>query len=269
MALRRAGMPLVTRLADVVMTTGVEVARVHPGAVELGERLVPYVSPADTGAFRPDPERWARGRSELGVPDDALLVGTVGNRNPQKGHEYLLQCAALTRKVRKDVRVLLVGASHETHRTYERRLHQLARRLGLAVGRDVIFTGSLADVRPALASMDVFVLLSVPRSEGAPTVVEEAMTMQLPVVASDVGAVAEVVEDGVTGVIVPPLSPEAASAAIVRLLADPHALRAMGARGRERALARFSADECARVHLEAYEHALCHRRQRTGAGSRV
>jgi glycosyltransferase involved in cell wall biosynthesis len=269
MIFRRLMMPLVVRLADVVMSTGTAVAHVHPGAENLEDRLRVFFPPVDTESFTPGSIDRAAARARFGLEDGDVVLGTIGNLNPQKGHEYLLRSAALARKVRNDIRVLLVGASHETHRTYERRLYELAGRLGLTVGRDVIFTGGLADVRPALASMDLFVLVSVPRSEGAPTVVEEAMTMQLPVVASDVGAVAEVVEDGVTGVIVPPLSPEAASAAILRLLADPHALRAMGARGRERALARFSADECARVHLEAYEHALCHRRQRTGADSRV
>jgi glycosyltransferase involved in cell wall biosynthesis len=268
MVLRRLMMPLVTRLADVVMSTGAAVARVHPGAERLADRLRVFFPPVDTESFTPGSIDRGAARAQFGLEDGDVVLGTVGNLNPQKGHEYLLRCAALTRRARKDVRVLLVGASHQTHRAYEQRLYHLARRLGLAIGRDVILTGGLADVRPALASMDLFVLSSVPRSEGAPTVVEEAMTMELPVVASDVGAVAEVVEDGVTGIIVPPLSPEAASAAILRLLADPGALRTMGSRGRERALTRFSADECARVHLEAYEKALGRRRRPSGSRHR-
>jgi glycosyltransferase involved in cell wall biosynthesis len=268
MPFRRLMMPLVLRLADVLMSTGATVAHAHPGAEGFGDRLYVFFPPVDTEAFTPGSIDRGAARASFGLKDGDVVLGTVGNLNPQKGHEYLLRCAALTRRVRNDVRVLLVGASHETHRAYERRLHELAGRLGLAVGRDVIFTGGLADVRPALASMDLFVLSSVPRSEGAPTVVEEAMTMQLPVVASDVGAVGELVEDGVTGFVVPPLSPEAASAAILRLLADPGALRTMGSRARDRAVMRFSAEECARVHFEAYEDALRHRQRDGGSSGR-
>jgi glycosyltransferase involved in cell wall biosynthesis len=262
MAFRRLLMPFVLRLSDVVMSTGAAVARVHPGAETLGDRLRVFFPPVDTKGFAPDLLGRGAGRARFGLDCGDAVIGTVGNLNPQKGHEYLLRCAALVRTKRQDARVLLVGASHETHRSYERDLHRLARRLGLVVGHDVIFAGGLDDVRPALAAMDVFVLLSVPRSEGAPTVVEEAMTMGLPVVASNVGSVAELVEDGVTGFIVPARSPEAASAAILALLADRDALRTMGSRGHARAVVQFSADECARVHIEAYERALRHRDQR-------
>jgi glycosyltransferase involved in cell wall biosynthesis len=130
----------------------------------------------------------------------------------------------------------------------------------MTVGRDVVFTGALSDVRPALVAMDVFVLASVPRSEGAPTAIEEAMMMRLPVVATDVGAVREVVEDGCTGFVVPPLEAPALADAALRILENPEARTLFAARGRERALDRFSAEECARAHLDAYELAL----RRTG-----
>jgi glycosyltransferase involved in cell wall biosynthesis len=96
----------------------------------------------------------------------------------------------------------------------------------------------------------------VPRSEGAPTAIEEAMMMGLPVVATDVGAVREVVDDGSTGFVVPPLDPTAFSRAVLRILGNPSTRTAFGARGRERALARFTSAECARVHLETYEYVL-------------
>jgi glycosyltransferase involved in cell wall biosynthesis len=114
----------------------------------------------------------------------------------------------------------------------------------------------LNDVRPALAAMDLFVMASVPRSEGAPTAIEEAMMMKLPVVATDVGAVRELVDDGRTGFVVPPRDARKLSAAMLRLLSDERLLNEFGLNGRERAAARFSAEECARIHLDAYELAL-------------
>jgi glycosyltransferase involved in cell wall biosynthesis len=80
--------------------------------------------------------------------------------------------------------------------------------------------------------------------------------MKRAVVASDVGAVSELVQDSVTGFIVPPLDPQALSNAILRLADAPALLRAMGARAHERAAAHYSAEECARIHLEAYDRAL-------------
>jgi glycosyltransferase involved in cell wall biosynthesis len=263
MTVRRLLMPLVGRLSDAVMTTGRAVARVHPGADTLGERLLTFFPPVDPDAFDLDSIDRGDGRTSFGFETDDFVIGTVGNINPQKGHEHLLSAAARVRRARPSTKVLIVGSSHATHRGYERELYRLSDRLGLRVGQDVVFAGSLEDVRPALAAMDVFVLSSVPRSEGAPTAVEEAMMMKRPIVAANVGAVSELVEDGLAGYLVPPLDPAALSDAILRV-ADNTSLRAsMGARGRERAITLCSVDECARIHLEAYDRALAYRRNHT------
>jgi glycosyltransferase involved in cell wall biosynthesis len=263
MILRRAMMPLVTRLADVVMTTGRAVARVHPGAEALGERLHVYFPPVDQVSFDPSVVDRGAARLEFGFAPEDCVLGSVGNLNPQKGHEYLIRAAAIARGRQANLKVLIIGASHDTHRRYEESLRRLSTELGLVVGHDLLFAGSRADVRPALAAMDVFVLSSVPQSEGAPTVVQEAMMMGLPVVATDVAAVSEVVEHGVTGYVVPPLHPRAIAEAAVRLLRDPTLRESMGRAGRQRALERFSLERCAQVHLEAYDHAL-RRRGRPG-----
>lgn len=268
MAVRRLLMPLVTRLSDAVMTTGRAVATVHPGAAGLGERLLPFFPPVDPRAFDLGIIDRDAARTSFGFERDDLVVGNVGNLNPQKGHEFLLQAAAFARKTRPRLKALIVGSSHETHRAYERKLHDLMGRLGLEIGKDVVFAGSLEDVRPALAAMDVFVLSSVPRSEGAPTAVEEAMMMRRPIVAANVGAVSELIENGVTGLLVPPLDPGALSQAILRMADDPDSQAKMGTLGRERAIALCSVEECARIHLEAYDRALTHRRASSGPTGR-
>jgi len=268
MVVRRLFMPLVLHLSDAIMTTGQEVARVHPGANVIGERLLPFFPPVDPERFDPDSADRASARASFGFEAGDLIIGTVGNLNPQKGHEFLLQAAGFVRAVHSRLKVLIVGSSHETHLAYERNLRRLIERLGLETGRDVVFAGSLEDVRPALAAMDVFVLSSVPRSEGAPTAVEEAMMMKRPIVAADVGAVSELIEDGVTGFLVPPLDPAALSEAILRMADDPGSQARMGALGRERAIALCSVEECARIHLQAYDRALTHRRASARATKR-
>jgi glycosyltransferase involved in cell wall biosynthesis len=246
------------------MTTGRAVGHVHPGADALGERLRPFFPPVDPEAFRLENVDRSSARSSFGfVPDDLVLV-SVGNLNPQKGHEYLLRAIALLRRDGHRAKALVVGAAHETHAAYERELYTLCRQVGLVRNRDVVFAGAVDDVRPALATGDIFVLSSVPRSEGVPTAVEEAMMMNRPVVATNVGAIPELVEDGVTGFVVPPLDSRALADAIVRA-ADPVVRSRMGTQARERAVALCSTARCAEVHLEAYELALEHRRSHSSA----
>lgn len=95
MMLRRLIMPWVIALADVVMTTGAGVARVHPGAAALGSRLVPFYPPVDTSVFTPGPDHRASARAEFGLGTGGLLVGTVANLNPQKGLEHFIAVAEM------------------------------------------------------------------------------------------------------------------------------------------------------------------------------
>jgi glycosyltransferase involved in cell wall biosynthesis len=249
-------MPLVHRLSDVVMTTGIAVASAHPGAEKVGKHLRVFFPPVDAQLFDPDTVDREAARRDFGFGSGDEVVGVVANLNPQKGHEYLLRAASLCRSERKNVKLLIVGATHDTHFTYERRLHELSHELRLHVGRDVVFAGALKDVRRALAAMDVFALASVPRSEGAPTAIEEAMMMGLPVVATDVGAVRELVEAGHTGFVVPARNASALADGILRILEDARLPTEFGCRAREQAIARFTADECAQAHLSAYRLAL-------------
>jgi glycosyltransferase involved in cell wall biosynthesis len=118
----------------------------------------------------------------------------------------------------------------------------------------VELAGERHDVPRLLADAEVFVLSS--RSEGAPLSVLEAMAAGLPVVASAVGGVPEIVADGATGLLVPPGNVAALAAALEQLLADAALRRRLGAAGRERARARFDLAGLRRAHLELYAREL-------------
>lgn len=261
MALRRLAMPLVACWADSVMFAGCALTAAHPGADALSDRSFVFYPPVDTESYSPDCADRESVKAELGIPPAAPVVGIVANINPQKGHEYFLQAAALIRRERPDARFVVVGAFYDTHRSYTRRIHDLTRELGLTDA--VVFAGHRDDTNRMLRAMDVSLLTAVPRSEGPSAAMEESLAVGTPVVATDVGAVAEVVDDGLTGHVVPPLDAQAIARATLRILCDPATRERMSRAGRQVALERFSVERCAHIHLEAYDHAL-DRRGRPG-----
>jgi glycosyltransferase involved in cell wall biosynthesis len=268
MVLRRATVPLILRLADAVTVIGEDLVREHPGLERLGERMIVVMPPVDAGAFTPSPERRAAARAELGVPDGAFVVGTVGNRNPSKGHEHLIRAAALLRQSHPDSVVRVLGAPSPVHASYEEQVRSEARTLGLDDPGTLRFVDPSSRVPDLISAFDVFVLSSVPRSEGMPTVILEAMASTLPVVATDVGAVAEVVEEGVTGFVIAPGDDEAIASAVGRLAADPELRQRLGENGRRRVLERYDTESLADQHARAYDLAIEHRAARSSSRAR-
>ena len=128
-------------------------------------------------------------------------------------------------------------------------------RLGLE--RAVVLLGDRSDVADLLGRADVFVLSST--SEGLPISILEAMAAALPVVASSVGGVAEAVDDGQTGLLVPPRDPVRLAAALERLLDDPALRRRLGANGRERIREHFGLEAFQRAHVDVYRRELVRR----------
>jgi glycosyltransferase involved in cell wall biosynthesis len=124
----------------------------------------------------------------------------------------------------------------------------------LGLEEHVRLAGERDDVPALLADSDLFVLSS--RSEGLPVSVLEAMAAVLPVVASDVGGLRELVADSETGILVPPVDVPALAAALGRLVEDRELRRTLGAAGRARAEALFDLAEFRRAHVELYEREL-------------
>jgi glycosyltransferase involved in cell wall biosynthesis len=259
--LRRAAMPLVRRYADAVMFDGEALIELHGGLDSLPVPAFVYLPPVDTGRFAPSADHRRQVRQQLGIPSDVPVVGTVSSINPMKGLEHFLDAAAQVAASRPETWFVVVGGAPETHLAYRQRLERRADELALP--NPVLFAGERADVERWYSAFDVDVISSLPRSEGTTTTALEAQSCAVPVVATRVAAVAEVVDDGVTGVLVPPEQPDAIAVAVLQLLADETLRARMGAAGREAAVARFDAERAADVYVEAYEAALAHAAMRS------
>jgi glycosyltransferase involved in cell wall biosynthesis len=259
MALRRLTMPYVTRRADVLVSWGAEVARAHPGAEGFGDRLVVVYPPVDPD-LAPDAGRRAAARERFRAGPATPVVGTLGVRQPQKGHEYFVRAAAGVHRERPEVAFRLLGEPSPRHGPQMQAVEAEAADLGLPRPVTIEFIDPGGDALGLLQGLDVFVLTSLPHSEGMPTAILEAMACGKAVVSTDVGSVRELVEDGVTGIVVPPRDAEAISRAVLQLVADPELRERMGAAGRARARTSFALDQLGQLHAGAYRKALAHRR---------
>lgn len=179
---------------------------------------------------------------------DADVVGIVALFRPRKGLEVLMRAAALLKKSGKAVRIRAVGGFETPE--YEASIKALERELGL-VG-DIHWAGFTRDVGAELRQMGVFALPSL-FGEGMPMVVLEAMSAGLPVVATRVEGIPEVVRDGQDGYLVAPGDPEALATALGKLLGNAEALRTQGQRGRERQIQQFSDVSMARGVAKVYD----------------
>jgi glycosyltransferase involved in cell wall biosynthesis len=182
------------------------------------------------------------------------VVGSVGRMAEQKGYGYLLDAADLLKKAQLlgGLRFVIVGGDAHPSESVKLELEEKVKALGL---EDVVeFLGERKDVPEVLTGFDCFVLPSL--WEGFGLAIAEAMAASLPVVASRVDGIVEVVEDGVTGILVPPKDSKALAEAIRWMVDHPAEAKAMGRKGRERVERLFSAQRMADEHMSLYESLL-------------
>lgn len=193
------------------------------------------------------PQQQAQARStlreELGLPPDALLAGIACRLIEQKGVTYALHALALLHKVLPDLHLLIAGDGH-LRAALEMETD------GLGVRKNVHFLGWRADAADLMAGLDVFLMPSL--WEGFGLVALEAMTRRVPVIASDVSALPEVVAHGETGLLVPPRDPDALADALQAILTDRTLRLHMGLLAEDRVETAFSAGRMADETITLY-----------------
>lgn len=180
------------------------------------------------------------------------LVGTVGRLNPVKGQEVLIHAAKRVLHDRDDVRFVMIGDDQ-----WDGTIQKLLKKEGLE--DRILLPGYDVDVPAWLACLDIYVQPS--HSEGLPVATTEAMSMGLPVVATDVGGTREVVKNGITGILVPRADPEAMARAILNLLADEKLRHRFGEAGKERAIRYFSSSRMLKQYRQIVRQLVMRKRR--------
>ncbi len=188
-------------------------------------------------------------RQPLGLDPNALIVGGVGRLTEAKGFEHLLEAAARAGEI--SLQVVLLGDGP--------RLEAMAKRAeDLSITDRVHFLGRRDELENVYPAMDIFVLSSL--REGSPNVLLEAMACGLPVVATSVGGVPELIDDDVEGLLIPPGDSDALAGAFRRLAADPSLRHRLGQAARKRVERELTLERMVVKHQELYERLLTSRR---------
>ncbi|MFB3881416.1 MAG: glycosyltransferase [Armatimonadota bacterium] len=246
-----------SRLSDRLITVSESIAADLVARGVRREKVIAIPNGVEVSRFRLGLEARAAMRKALGVAPTEPLIGTVGSLIPLRNHALFLSAARRVLAEVPQARFAVVGDGSEGPR-----LRELAKELGIA--DRVIFTGERRDVPEVLSAFDIFALSC--DTEGFGLAALEAMAAGLPIVATRVGALPELIEGEVSGVLVPPGDAPALADALLRLLRESETARRLGQAARARAEASYSVERTAQQLSELYLEVLERRgARRTGA----
>jgi glycosyltransferase involved in cell wall biosynthesis len=192
----------------------------------------------------------ASAKRTLDISADAPVIGTVGSLCNQKGHSHLIRAFPLIRARLPNARLLIVGSGPDGEHLY-----RLAQECGCSDA--VTFLGERDDIAACMHAMDVFAFPSI--AEGFGLAIAEAMACAIPVVASAVGGIPELVQEDVTGLLVPPGEHVVLADKILQLLTNPQTAVRLGTSARRTVCSQFSIDNMVSQTSQVY-HALLTRR---------
>jgi glycosyltransferase involved in cell wall biosynthesis len=219
-------------LSDVIITSGSLIKETLVTRNKLDPAKIVSI-PAGVDIAKYDPKiKGAKVRAELGLDCAYPVVGCVAILRSWKGHRYLLEAVPAVVKKYPKARFLIVGNGPK----WEELLNMVRT---LNIEENVIMTGFRKDVPEVIAAMDIFVLPSV-ASEATSQVIPQALSMDKPVIATNAGGLPEIIENKVTGLLVPPKDPGALADAILWMAEHKEEARGMAKRGREKILGGFT-----------------------------
>lgn len=192
-------------------------------------------------------------RQEYGIPPDAPVIGVIGNVKEWKGQETIVRATAALCRSHPELRCVLVGGTSPVDQWYLDRLKSLCRQLDIE--KNVVFTGFQPNPIDYMRLMDVVAHTSTdPEPFGI--VLLESMLVAKPLVSTTIGGPAEIVVNGVTGLLVEPGAPDKLADAVDTLLRNPDAAAEMGRNGRARLESEFALERTVSKTTAVYERVL-------------
>lgn len=232
----------------------IAVSRAIAGQFPDQSKLVVVHNGFSLDEFAVPKEKLAREFRERFGLSNQIVVGCVGRiKLVRKGQEVLIQAANLLKKKGVNAKFVIIGSVFTGNENHLEELKRMVREFNLE--QDVVFTGELADPKPAYAAMDIFVLPSA-QPEPFGGVVMEAMSMGVPVIATNIGGSIDQVAEGVTGYLVPPSDPAALAEKIEKLIQDETLRKQMSAAGPKRIAEHFSLPDMVRKFETIYCEAM-------------
>ena len=210
-----------------------EVERVQPGRISV------IYNSVDLAKMIADCDAVEQLKAQFSL-NNCVVVGTIARLYPTKGHRYLLKAINIIKAAHPNLKLLLVGDG-----PLKSELMRLSREY--SIEKNVLFFGHRTDIPELLSLIDIVVQPSL--EEGFGITMIEAMSLEKPVIGSRVGGIPEVIDDGVTGLLVPPADAEALASAISELIKQSAKRKELGLAGRARVEKKFTID----VMLEEYE----------------
>lgn len=222
-------------LLDRILAVSERVRRFFSVRGKLSDKVVTIYNGIDTNVF--DPGNVDSGvRAELGIKKDTIVIGSVSVLEKDKGQRYLIE--AISKMVSEGIdNVVCVVCGYGPE---EDNLKKLVIASGLQ--ERVLFPGFRKDINRIFKILDIAVLTSL-TIESFSLVAVESMAMRVPVIGTNVGALPEVVDNGKTGILIPPGNVDALCGAIKYLIENPEIRYKMGKEGRQRVLERFTVEK--------------------------
>jgi glycosyltransferase involved in cell wall biosynthesis len=199
-------------------------------------------------SYRIDHEDTKNLRTELGIPENSLIIGAIARIDRAKGFTELVNAFAGLSESMGDTLLVIVGEPTFGEENYGKELRELVNSLGL---KDrVIFTGYRSDIPKLFSLFDIFALPS--HEEAFGYVYIEAMASGLPVIATNSGGALDIISNGETGFLIPPKDVAALRDALIKLLSDHQLRKSFGVRGRKKVDDKFSESEILQKYEDEY-----------------
>lgn len=211
------------------------------------KKIQVIINGIDMQEFRRNNESRERIRREFSIVPETSLIGTIGRISPEKGQRYFIEAAAQVLESFPQACFVFVGDGGQGQ---EMRLY--AESLGIA--DKVIFAGFRADIAQWYSALDIFVLPSL--LEGTPMALLEAMSTGVPVVATDVGGVGHIIQDGENGLLVPSADASKLAAAMNKMLSDLSWAGQLAQKGVRTVEQRYSARKMSEEYIALYDEVL-------------